>query len=116
MKALSLAIFLLQGPAHAEALKLFDQDPICESTLEFREELEKARPLHKKYPQLKAALAEQNKWFNAVTSEMSSICTEEKKFAAKLLAMKRGELTGQCKPAEEAALYDQEMLEHCKSY
>lgn len=112
MQALSLAVLLLQGPAYAEAPKLFDQDPICESAVEFREELDKARPLHRKYPQLKAALAEQNKWFGAVTSEMSSICAEEKKFAAKLLAMKRGDQQGQCKPAEEAALYDQEMLEH----
>ena len=109
---LPLLIILLSGPAQAEAPKLFDQDPICDSAEEFRKELDKARPLHRKYPQLKAALADQNKWFGAVTSEMGIICAEEKKFAAKLLSMKRGGLSGQCKPAEEAALYDQEMLEH----
>lgn len=109
---LPLLIILLSGPAQAEAPKLFDQDPICDSAEEFRKELDKARPLHRKYPQLKAALADQNKWFGAVTGEMGAICAEEKKFAAKLLSMKRGGLSGQCKPAEEAALYDQEMLEH----
>lgn len=109
---LPLLIILLSGPAHAEAPKLFDQDPICESAEEFRKELDKARPLHRKYPQLRAALADQNRWFGAVTAEMSSICAEEKKFAVKLLAMKRADHSGQCKPAEEAALYDQAMLEH----
>lgn len=109
---LPLLIILLSGPAQAEAPKLFDQDPICENAEEFRKELDKARPLHRKYPQLRAAVADQNRWFGAVTSEMSSLCAEEKRFAAKLLSMKRASHNGQCKPAEEAALYDQEMLEH----
>ncbi len=112
MAPLSLILVLLQGPAQAEAPKLFNQDPICESTEAFRKELDNARTLHKKYPQLRAAVADQDKWFGAITREMSSICSEEKKFAETILARKRSALSGQCKPAEEAAIYDQELLEH----
>lgn len=107
-----LALVLLTPPCFAGTPALDSQDPICDSIDVFKTEFDNARPLHKKYSQLRAAADEQQKWFGAVTGEMSSICAADKKFAASLLAKDRSALTGQCKPAEEAAFYDQQMLDH----
>ncbi|MGZ3651157.1 MAG: hypothetical protein ACXVB9_08790 [Bdellovibrionota bacterium] len=111
--AFSLALGAL---ARAEAPVVFAQDPLCANPPDFfREELNKARPLHLKYPQLRANAEDQNKWFAAVSGEMKDVCDSDAKFALALVSKDRSELTGQCKPAAEVALADQEVLEHSEA-
>jgi hypothetical protein len=107
-----LPLFLLTLSAHADAPAVFAQDPICASKDFFQKDYDDASATHRKFPQLRAAYDMQNKWFKAVTGEMRATCDADKKFAAALLARQTPDLNGQCKPAEEAALKDQEVLEH----
>ncbi|HEY8278411.1 MAG TPA: hypothetical protein VIH99_02230 [Bdellovibrionota bacterium] len=94
----------------------FAQDPLCaETAVQFREVLDKARTLHLKFPQLKGIVLEQNKWFGAVTGEMKAVCEADAKFAREIVKRDYSGILGQCKPAAEAALTDQEVLEHSEA-
>lgn len=107
-------VFVLALAATARAAApVFAQDPLCaETQAQFRDTFDKARPLHLKYPQFRAIVGDQNRWFAAVTNEMKAICEADAKFALELVKKDRPALTGQCKPAAEAALADQEVLDH----
>jgi hypothetical protein len=95
---------------------VFAQDPLCaESVSQFRESFDKARPIHLKFPQFRAVVDAQNRWFAAVTREMKKICEDDAKFASELAKKDRSALNGQCKPAAEAALADQEVLDHSEA-
>jgi len=109
---LAVAFSLALGAfARAEAPVVFAQDPLCSSPDFFSKDYEQVSAVHRKFAQLRPAFEVQQKWFTTVSSTMSSNCSADAKFAAHLLAEKHDELTGQCKPAEEAALTDQEVLD-----
>jgi hypothetical protein len=110
-------VLVLGALALADTPKIiFSQDPLCaDSPKMFGTELDKARPLHMKFPQLRDATEAQNKWFTAVAGEMKSVCEADAKFALELVNKDRSALTGQCKPAAEAALADQEVLDHSEA-
>jgi hypothetical protein len=112
-----ILVFALSALALAEAPNpLFMQDPLCaDSPKLFGEELDKARTMHMKYPQLRDATLAQNKWFATLAGEMKSVCEGDAKFALELVHRDRSALTGQCKPAAEAAVADQEVLDHSEA-
>ena len=113
-----LAICLaLSTFARAETSKIvFAQDPLCaDSARFFQDELNKARPLHLNFSQLRSNVADQNKWFAAVSDEMKVVCLADAKFALELVNRDRSALTGQCKPAAEVALADREVLDHSEA-
>jgi hypothetical protein len=102
-------IFFLSGFAHAAGV--FGLDPLCDVSIDVKKELERSRPLHLKFPQYRDITTRQTNWFTAVNNDMVNTCLADKKFAEEILKRDRGALTGQCKPAAEAALYDKELLE-----
>jgi hypothetical protein len=113
------AIFFLAWAALARAespAPVFAQDPLCaESPSYFSDVLAKARATHLGYPALQSVNDAQTKWFRAVTGEMKSICDADAKLALEIRSKTHPEATGQCKPAAEAALTDQEVLAHSEA-
>lgn len=93
-----------------------DKDPLCaEPAAYFREELGRARTEHAKAFQFRNVVADQDKWLRGLTDDMRSACDADAKFAAELAKKDRSALTGQCKPAAEAALADQEVLDYSET-
>jgi hypothetical protein len=111
-RAFAFSLLFLGFTARAETAKPFGQDPLCDTRENFKKEFGPLRGIHLKHPRLRGVANDQTKWFSAVTTEMESVCEADKKFAAELLSWDRSFLSGQCKPAAEAAHYDQLLLEH----
>lgn len=107
-----LLLSLLAPPAPAgEPHKL---DPLCDTSVDFQKELAHATTLHRKFPQYRAITGAQAKWFSAVRKDMVETCLADKKFAEEIVKREKASLSGQCKPAGEAALYDKEILTHAE--
>lgn len=112
MKPHSLLLALLFFPGFAIAAPaVFGLDPLCDVSVDFRKELDRSRPLHLKFSQYREITGRQTKWFSTVQNDMVSTCLEDKKFADEIVKRDRSALTGQCKPAAEAALVDRELLD-----
>lgn len=103
-------LFLITVSANAAA-PVFGLDPLCDTTVDVKKELERSRPNHLKFPQYKDITNRQTKWFTTVNKDMVDTCLADKKFAEEIVKRDRSALTGQCKPAAEAALVDKELLE-----
>jgi len=101
--------------ARADTPPVFAQDPLCDTSVDFRNEPDLARPLHLKSPRLAAATNGQSHWFNGLSKEMTSICETDRKFAEELTKRVHPNFTGQCKPAGEAASIDQEVLDRSEA-
>jgi|GEM_PF-4557500 len=106
----SLLLFLAALSAQAEA-PVFGLDPLCDTSVNVKKELERSRPNHLKFPQYKDITNRQTKWFTNVNNDIVATCLADKKLAEEIVNRDRSALTGQCKPAAEAALVDKELLE-----
>lgn len=107
-----IQILLWSILAQADAPAVFAQDPLCDTSIDFKAALDRVRPYQLRNKEFRPYVTNQNKWLNAATRQMRSVCEADKKFAQDILKRDRSALTGQCKPAAEAAQYDQEMLAH----
>lgn len=110
-----LELVLLFSLEKSFAAPVFGLDPLCDTSVSFKTEVDHARPNHSRFPQFKAILASQNGWFMSVQKHMVGTCLADKKFAEEIVKRDRSALTGQCKPAAEAALADQEILEFAEN-
>lgn len=118
MIILILAFFF---PLHSRAdtpatPAIFEQDPLCaETPAQRKSALERAREIHSKFSNFSGVVADQTRWFTAVSDTMKKACDDDAKFAVTLAKQDHPALTGQCKPAGEAALADQAVVDHSEA-
>lgn len=106
-------ILALAAIARADAPPVFSQDPLCaETKAQFSDRFSRSLMAHRKHRPLRNVVEGQNLWFDDAVGEMTRHCEADAKFAAQLAGKQHPSLNGQCKPAAEAAMSDQEVLDH----
>ena len=116
MRIATLWLFLFSWNAFAQNKEnVQEKDPLCtDSQEQLSQQLALKRKNHLQHQSLRKVTAAQTVWFLHVTGEMKRICQEDQRFADELRKKIWPEAVGQCKPAAQAALADQAVLEQAE--